>query len=97
MARPILRCAADDRQPARRDLKAVFGLPEHARGTLRIIAPAPLAEALDWSMMTLRPGSLVDAASSHLARRSPKAGTLPMILPIVMSEISDDELRDRAM
>lgn len=45
--------------------KAVLGQPEHARGTLRAILPAPLAEALDWSTLTLRPGSFVDAALSH--------------------------------
>jgi len=37
--------------------KAVFGQPEHARGTLRAIVPAALAEALDWSTLTLQPGS----------------------------------------
>jgi predicted transposase/invertase (TIGR01784 family) len=41
---------------------AVFGQVEHARGALQSIAPAPLAEALDWSTLTLRPGSFVDAA-----------------------------------
>ena len=45
--------------------KAVFGQPEHARGTLRTILPAALAEALDWSTLTLQPGSFVDAALSH--------------------------------
>jgi len=44
--------------------KAVFGEPEHARGALRAIVPAPLAEALDWSTLTLRPGSFVDVALS---------------------------------
>lgn len=42
--------------------KGVFGQPEHARGMLRAVVPAVLAEALDWSMLTLRPGSFVDAA-----------------------------------
>jgi predicted transposase/invertase (TIGR01784 family) len=42
--------------------KAVFGQPEHARGMLRAIVPAALAEALDWSTLTLQPGSFVDAA-----------------------------------
>ena len=46
--------------------KAVLGQPEHARGTLRAIVPGALAEALDWSTLTLRPGSFVDAALSHL-------------------------------
>jgi predicted transposase YdaD len=41
--------------------KAVLGQPEHARGALRTIVPAELAEALDWSTLTLRPGSFVDA------------------------------------
>ncbi len=45
--------------------KAVFGQPEHARGVLRAILPAALAEALDWSTLTLQPGSFVDAALSH--------------------------------
>jgi predicted transposase/invertase (TIGR01784 family) len=42
--------------------KAVFGQPEHARGMLRAIVPAALAEALDWSTLALQPGSFVDAA-----------------------------------
>src|SRR5215203_125753 len=45
--------------------KAVFGQPEHARGTLRAVVPSQLAEALDWSTLTLRPGSFVDSALSH--------------------------------
>ncbi|HEX7838159.1 MAG TPA: Rpn family recombination-promoting nuclease/putative transposase [Kofleriaceae bacterium] len=45
--------------------KAVLGQPEHARGTLRAVVPVALAEALDWSTLTLRPGSFVDAALSH--------------------------------
>jgi len=45
--------------------KGVFGRPEHARGMLRAIAPVALAEALDWSTLTLQPGSFVDAALSH--------------------------------
>src|SRR5512140_3669316 len=42
--------------------KAVLGQPEHARGTLRAVVPAALAEALDWQALTLCPGSFVDAA-----------------------------------
>ncbi|MEO7734152.1 MAG: Rpn family recombination-promoting nuclease/putative transposase [Kofleriaceae bacterium] len=42
--------------------KAVFGQPEHARGALRAILPAVLADGLDWSELTLQPGSFVDAA-----------------------------------
>jgi predicted transposase/invertase (TIGR01784 family) len=45
--------------------KAVFGQPEHARGALRAVTPLALAEALDWSALTLRPGSFVDAALMH--------------------------------
>jgi predicted transposase/invertase (TIGR01784 family) len=45
--------------------KAVFGQPEHARGTLCAIVPAALAEALDWSTLTLQPGSFVDSALQH--------------------------------
>jgi hypothetical protein len=32
--------------------KGVFGQPEHARGMLRSIVPAMLAETLDWSTLT---------------------------------------------
>ncbi|HZJ66140.1 MAG TPA: Rpn family recombination-promoting nuclease/putative transposase [Kofleriaceae bacterium] len=42
--------------------KAVFGQPEHARGMLRGIVPAALAEALNWSTLALQPGSFVDVA-----------------------------------
>ncbi|HRC59242.1 MAG TPA: Rpn family recombination-promoting nuclease/putative transposase, partial [Kofleriaceae bacterium] len=45
--------------------KAVFGQPEHARGTLRAIVPPALAEMLDWRTLALRPGSFVDAALTH--------------------------------
>jgi predicted transposase/invertase (TIGR01784 family) len=45
--------------------KRVFGQPEHARGTLRAVVPAVLAEALDWQTLALRPGSFVDAALTH--------------------------------
>jgi predicted transposase YdaD len=45
--------------------KSVFGQPEHARGALRAIVPAALAEALDWSTLALQPGSFVDAALTH--------------------------------
>jgi predicted transposase/invertase (TIGR01784 family) len=44
--------------------KAVFGQPEHARGALRAVMPPVLAEALDWSALSLRPGSFVDPALS---------------------------------
>jgi predicted transposase/invertase (TIGR01784 family) len=43
-------------------VKTVFGKPEHARGVLRAVLPAALAETLDWSTLTLRPGSFVDLA-----------------------------------
>ncbi len=43
-------------------VKTVFGKPEHARGMLRKVVPAALAETLDWSTLTLRPGSFVDLA-----------------------------------
>jgi predicted transposase/invertase (TIGR01784 family) len=42
--------------------KGVLGQPEHAQGTLRAVVPAVLGEALDWSTLTLRPGSFVDVA-----------------------------------
>jgi predicted transposase YdaD len=40
----------------------VFGKPEHALGVLRRVVPTAIAEALDWSALTLRPGSFVDLA-----------------------------------
>ena len=42
--------------------KGVLGKPEHARGVLRSVVPAALAEALDWPTLALRPGSFVDLA-----------------------------------
>jgi predicted transposase/invertase (TIGR01784 family) len=45
--------------------KAVFGQPEHARGALQAIVPAAVTEALDWSTLTLQPGSFVDPALRH--------------------------------
>jgi predicted transposase/invertase (TIGR01784 family) len=43
-------------------VKVVFGKPEHAQGMLRAVLPAALTETLDWSTLTLRPGSFVDLA-----------------------------------
>jgi hypothetical protein len=40
--------------------KAVFGQPEHARGALRSIVPAAVAEALDWPRLVVCPGSFID-------------------------------------
>src|SRR3954467_5189698 len=40
--------------------KAVFAQPEHASGALRAILPPMLAESLNGSTLTLRPGSFVD-------------------------------------
>ena len=37
--------------------KAVLGDPEHARGALRAVVPAALAEALDWPKLVRQPGS----------------------------------------
>ena len=42
--------------------KGVLGKPEHARGVLRAVVPAELAEALDWQTLTVRPGNFVDRA-----------------------------------
>ena len=43
-------------------VKVVFGKPEHAQGMLRAVVPAEVAQKLDWSTLTLRPGSFVDLA-----------------------------------
>ena len=40
--------------------KAVLGKPEHARGALRSVVPAVVAEALDWPTLARSPGSFVD-------------------------------------
>jgi predicted transposase YdaD len=40
--------------------KAVFSNPEHARGALRPVMPAAMAEALDWSTLTPQPGNFID-------------------------------------
>lgn len=40
--------------------KAVFGQPEHARGALRAVLPAAIAEALDWATLAACPGSFID-------------------------------------
>jgi predicted transposase/invertase (TIGR01784 family) len=42
--------------------RAVLGKPEHARGVLRSVVSAALAEALDWPTLALHPGSFVDLA-----------------------------------
>jgi predicted transposase/invertase (TIGR01784 family) len=43
-------------------VKVVFSKPEHVRGMLRAVVPATVAEQLNWSTLTLRPGSFVDLA-----------------------------------
>jgi len=43
-------------------VKGVFGKPEHAQGMLRAVMPTAVAEKLNWSTLTLRPGSFVDLA-----------------------------------
>jgi len=43
-------------------IKAVLAHPEHARGVLQSVVPAPLVEAVDWTELTLRPGNYVDVA-----------------------------------
>jgi predicted transposase/invertase (TIGR01784 family) len=40
--------------------KAVLGKPEHARGALRSVVPAIVAEALDWTTLSRCAGSFVD-------------------------------------
>jgi predicted transposase/invertase (TIGR01784 family) len=47
--------------------KAALGRPEHARGVLHAVMPVALAETLDWSTLTLQPGSFVDStlAAQH--------------------------------
>jgi predicted transposase/invertase (TIGR01784 family) len=45
--------------------KAVFGQPEHARGALRAVMPAAVAEALDWPSLALCAGSFIDPALSE--------------------------------
>jgi predicted transposase/invertase (TIGR01784 family) len=42
--------------------RAVLGQPEHARGALRAVVPAAVAEALDWSTLARCPGSFIDPA-----------------------------------
>jgi predicted transposase/invertase (TIGR01784 family) len=44
--------------------KAVFGQPEHARGALRSVVPAAVAEALEWRSLVHCPGSFIDPALS---------------------------------
>jgi predicted transposase YdaD len=41
--------------------KAVLGKAEHARGVLRTVVPAAVAEALDWPTLAPCPGNFVDA------------------------------------
>jgi predicted transposase/invertase (TIGR01784 family) len=40
--------------------KAVLGQPEHARGALRSVVPAAVAEALDWPTLACCAGSFID-------------------------------------
>src|SRR5213075_2098161 len=40
--------------------KGLLGKPEHARGVLREVVPAVVAEAIDWQTLTSVPGNFVD-------------------------------------
>jgi predicted transposase/invertase (TIGR01784 family) len=40
--------------------KGLLGKPEHARGVLRSVVPAVVAEAIDWQTLTSVPGNFVD-------------------------------------
>jgi predicted transposase/invertase (TIGR01784 family) len=40
--------------------KAVLGDPEHARGVLRAVVPAAVAESIDWTTLAHCPGSFID-------------------------------------
>jgi predicted transposase/invertase (TIGR01784 family) len=40
--------------------KGLLGKPEHARGVLRGVVPAAVAEAIDWQTLTPIPGNFVD-------------------------------------
>ncbi|HWU86120.1 MAG TPA: Rpn family recombination-promoting nuclease/putative transposase [Kofleriaceae bacterium] len=40
--------------------KGLLGKPEHARGVLRGVVPATVAEAIDWQTLTPVPGNFVD-------------------------------------
>jgi predicted transposase/invertase (TIGR01784 family) len=44
--------------------KAVFGQPEHARGALRSVVPAAVAEAFDWASLAPCAGSFIDPGLS---------------------------------
>jgi predicted transposase/invertase (TIGR01784 family) len=57
-----LRCARLMSNPHDALFKAVFAKPEHARGALRAVLPAKMAEALDWSTLEPCAGSFVDPA-----------------------------------
>ncbi|MEZ4299997.1 MAG: Rpn family recombination-promoting nuclease/putative transposase [Polyangiaceae bacterium] len=50
------------RRPHDNLVRDVFGHPEHARGELQHLLPAELSARLDWSTLTLVPGSFVDEA-----------------------------------
>jgi len=42
--------------------KATFSQVEHAAGELRVVLPPVITERIDWSTLTLQPGSFVDEA-----------------------------------
>jgi predicted transposase/invertase (TIGR01784 family) len=45
--------------------KEVLGKPEHARGALRSIVPAAVADALDWASLARCAGSFIDPVLSE--------------------------------
>ena len=76
-------------------VKAIFARPEHAEGELRRLLPPDLTARIDWSTLTLRPGTYVDDAlrsrHSDLLFSATCAGKTPVLLYLLFEHQSTDD------
>ena len=76
-------------------VKAIFARPEHAEGELRRLLPPELNARIDWTTLTLRPGTYVDDAlrsrHSDLLFSATCAGKTPVLLYLLFEHQSIDD------
>ena len=75
--------------------KAVFSTTEDARGLLASVLPEKVVVAVDWSTLTLEPGSYIDAAlrqsHSDLLYRVQAKGDRPLLLYVLVEHQSEPD------
>lgn len=76
--------------------KATFSQPEHAAGEIRAVLPPAISARIDFTALTLRPGSFVDDAlkerHSDVLYSAPVAGRDALIYVLLEHQSTDDPL-----